>query len=1424
MRSRGARPRAAAASLRLLLALAAAAAAAVRPAGGACVDVVAGGGGGADAAAAAVATTGTAFPFTALAARPNSSDVAVAGIGAVYLRLAASGDLVRVAGTATSTLQALTSVDAGASGQPGALTPLCGSVNCIGGLSFSPRDGSLVLISGGYVRALGPDGLLRVVAGVGFGSPGTAGDGGPATAAQFLTPSFTAVSPADGSVFVSDYSASTVRRVGPGGVISLFAGTPGVAGDSGDGGQATSARLKLPLGLAFAPGGGALFIADGGALRVRRVDVASGLISTFAGTGASPTAVGVGDGGPAVLARLGFPISLAVDPVAGALYIAEVDANVVRRVRLADGVIDTVVGNGGPVSSTSTCTQDTAVCPATSVSIARPKHLTVDIAGNLFVLLESQVVVHIVRFATRSASAAGSIIVFDAVLQGAQVTAVEADALNAVLQGSGSVEELSDGSVIVIEYQGQRVRRLMPDGSLVLLAGGAARTAAGAFVDGSPLSALALRSPFGVVAIPPGSAFGRTWPALSFALSDEGANMVYGVAGATPSAPVYRLAGAADRSSGAAGDGGAARDATLSQPRGLESDVDGGLIVVDSGNLRLRKISPGAAPAIATIAGGGSSVSDGVPATSAAFSIYLYKACRNNAGLIFIPDFGSCVLYAVDPATGLVAFVPGAANSSGCAFACSRDSDGGLLILDALNARVRKMSSGPPSSAAFSTLVSASGLPLPGDTVAPLQASRLTFPSDARRSLASGDLLIGDFGAGLVLRMLAGARSLPCPAGYSCACIAAAPCSDPSSFCPQGSTAPLPVSAGYRAVAVTIASAQPSGPQSPSAAAGPASPLSVFVTQEVCPVGYYCPGSATAAACPPGTYGSGTAEVSAAACSPCPPGTYFSGEAGAAQLDLAAAAVSLPCRLCPRGTFAAGAGAALCFPCQPGTTTLMPGAQSPGQCIACSPSNVSLYGGSCVRAADDGGADVLIVDGQRLQLQRLVDVNSIAGDLDGPTQYSLVLKLSEFAAAVGLVIALLALLYPTLPRRTAAFLAPALHSLDLVSSKSSRVLKRLAAAGGKTSRRIMIAGAVLQRRSRQQGEDGEQDDDASGLSGGEQGDGDEHESVSAAEEGPPPQHKAHSRLGVVVSAAVIVAIASVAFASCTQFFAVNTDVSSALQPSNPGDIASFADALSPFALAAEPAPASGGAATDASLAQALGGLSSGLLVSVRASGARCALVSGVAFDLSRGAFEHAVTQDAGSGEASHSFSCADCVPHDLSTLRFALPRECEGSAVLTVSAVGAWGSVTATSHLVGGGALGGSVSLTVPVTFEALQDLSWSEYASALAQSGVQTAGGKSARGLAVGAALDLVQAPPPPGADAAAVAFVLSLPLQPTFVLATLTLHTSWSGFISSLVGLAGFVPVGGFAYVVIEALFALALAARCGGSARNSARVAPP
>ena len=119
---------------------------------------------------------------------------------------------------------------------------------------------------------------------------------------------------------VADTAPSLTVDVAAGfhaGLITTVAGT-GVSGYGGDGGPATAAALSSPCGVA-ADAAGNLFIADYGNNRVRRVDAATGVITTVAGTGVSGYG---GDGGPATSAALLDPTGVAVDG-AGNLFIAD---------------------------------------------------------------------------------------------------------------------------------------------------------------------------------------------------------------------------------------------------------------------------------------------------------------------------------------------------------------------------------------------------------------------------------------------------------------------------------------------------------------------------------------------------------------------------------------------------------------------------------------------------------------------------------------------------------------------------------------------------------------------------------------------------------------------------------------------------------------------------------------------------------------------------------------------------------------------------------------------------------------------------------------------------------------------------------------------------------------------------------------------
>ncbi len=133
---------------------------------------------------------------------------------------------------------------------------------------------------------LGGSTSITTIAGV----PMTPGDGpaGTATSTEFNGPEGVAVS-STGVVYVADTNNDIVWKIS-GGNASVYAGTPGVAGDSGDGSLATSAKLDSPTGLAL-DSSGDLFIVDSSDCAVREVSASTGDISTVLGTGTCGSSV-----------------------------------------------------------------------------------------------------------------------------------------------------------------------------------------------------------------------------------------------------------------------------------------------------------------------------------------------------------------------------------------------------------------------------------------------------------------------------------------------------------------------------------------------------------------------------------------------------------------------------------------------------------------------------------------------------------------------------------------------------------------------------------------------------------------------------------------------------------------------------------------------------------------------------------------------------------------------------------------------------------------------------------------------------------------------------------------------------------------------------------------------------------------------------
>jgi trimeric autotransporter adhesin len=194
----------------------------------------------------------------------------------------------------------------------------------------------LALFSAAYIHAAETPPvsyIIQTVAGTDDG-----GDGGQALSAALSQPEGIAVDHS-GNVYFADAAVHRVLKIGADGSIQTIAGT-GVAGFAGDGGLASAALLNQPYGLAF-DAVGDLYIADLGNARVRKV-ATDGTIQTVAGGGALP-AMSAGLGGPATTAQLAQPRNVALD-AAGSLYISDFGANQVYRV--TNGTLTLVAGTG----------------------------------------------------------------------------------------------------------------------------------------------------------------------------------------------------------------------------------------------------------------------------------------------------------------------------------------------------------------------------------------------------------------------------------------------------------------------------------------------------------------------------------------------------------------------------------------------------------------------------------------------------------------------------------------------------------------------------------------------------------------------------------------------------------------------------------------------------------------------------------------------------------------------------------------------------------------------------------------------------------------------------------------------------------------------------------------------------------------------
>ena len=414
-----------------------------------------------------------------------------------------------------------------------------------------------------------------------------------------------------------------------------------------------------------------VYIADRGNHCIRKVDVATRIITTVAGTGSAGFS---GDTGAATAAVFNNPFDVAVDSD-GNVYIADSDNHRIRKVTIATGFIDTIAGSGSYGGGNGGYGGDNG--PAKEARLNTPVGVAVDGDGNVYI---GDFLNHRVRKVT---IATGVIDRIAGTGTAGFNEVVNQQARDSQLNYPYSLAVASDGTVYIADVGNNRVRKVAADGVITTVAGSGA-SSGDIYQDGIQATAARLVNPRDVALDSSGN----------FYIAMQGQNDQGAIRKVDTSGVITTVAGGWTR--GFSGDGGPATAAKLHGALGVALDSSGNVYIADHTNNRIRKVDTSGI--ITTFASTGITGPRGL-AVDNADNVYVAQDHR------ILKIDGS-----TDPPTITTVAGTGTSGFSGDGMAATAaqlneprgvaiDSSGNIYIADSGNDRVRKVdvSADPPT-------------------------------------------------------------------------------------------------------------------------------------------------------------------------------------------------------------------------------------------------------------------------------------------------------------------------------------------------------------------------------------------------------------------------------------------------------------------------------------------------------------------------------------------------------------------------------------------------------------------------------------------------------------------------------------------------------------------------------------------------------